>query len=83
MKKGVFILLISLGFLVGCQKPMEVKVQDSETNAHEAQELIQFIRHKKSGMCFAYLWQGGGYQGGPALAHVDCKDVPPELFVSQ
>lgn len=39
----------------------------------------QYLRHDATGLCFAIVW-GGGFNGGPAMAHVPCEAIPAELL---
>jgi len=48
-------------------------------DAAEAAKGIVFIKHQQSGLCFAYVWQGG-LHGGPAIAAVPCEKVEPLLY---
>lgn len=65
--------------LVGCS-PNDGKDQatrDEEKAVNEAQSLVnalKFVKHKESGLCFAYAWGGVG-NGGPALTEVPCDKV--------
>jgi hypothetical protein len=43
---------------------------------------IYYIRDDRVGLCFAYMWGGGGY-GGPGLAEVPCEKVKHLLTPSQ
>jgi prepilin-type N-terminal cleavage/methylation domain-containing protein len=35
---------------------------------------IRYIRDDRTGLCFAYIWEGGTH-GGPALTEVPCEKV--------
>ena len=41
---------------------------------------MKFIRYEGSDLCFSYLLYVSSYSGGPALATLPCKDVPPGLL---
>jgi hypothetical protein len=58
-------------FLCSCQASNSM-VMDKD--AEQAERGMVFIKHHQSGLCFAYVWQGGTY-GGPAIANVPCEKV--------
>lgn len=66
--------------LASCSQPTtyySTSVQassESRSSGDAIAESIAYIRDKRTGLCFAYMW-GGMANGGPALASVDCASV--------
>ncbi len=38
-----------------------------------------YVKDARTGFCFGYVWSGAA-NGGPAIAHVPCDEVPPNLL---
>lgn len=64
--------------LSGCGRTQLEKEQNNQTNAKELIQNLVYIKDKKTGLCFAYTWHGGGY-GGPAFTEVSCREVEDYL----
>lgn len=43
-------------------------------NANFVMENLEFVRERRTGLCFAYEWQGFA-NGGPMLAWVPCSGL--------
>ncbi len=83
-----FCLAVAIA-IIGCgEKPSPAEQealarQSIERTQERVAENIQYIRDPRTGLCFAYYWEGRGYQGGPALAVVSCSAVQKLLAPSQ
>lgn len=66
----ILIVLMVL-FLCSCEVSNSTVMKQDAVQA--AQGMV-FIKHHQSGLCFAYVWQGGMH-GGPALTNVPCEKV--------
>ena len=43
---------------------------------------ISYVRDPRgTDLCYAFLWMGAA-SGGPALASISCRSVPPELLLT-
>ena len=56
-----------------------IQVEQLQPVANEVVSEIQYIKDRRTGLCFAYHWRGSMY-GGPALATVPCEAIPAELL---
>lgn len=76
-----FLAVIGLYFTARCGvetsrtvDPTEVRAERLRIEANVAGRL-KYVRDPRTGICFAYMWEGCHNQGGPALATVPCDKV--------
>lgn len=66
--------------LAGCAPASpESELNEKSANAKQLVEDLVYVKDDKSGLCFAYAWNGGGY-GGPAFTQVPCEKVEKLLI---
>lgn len=70
MKRPLMFLLLGLVVSSGCAEQHLVS---------DAVRQIRYHQDPRTGLCYAYLWEGDGH-GGPALSWVPCDSIPPELL---
>lgn len=79
---SVFFVLLSA---VSCNDPNHLAQHAQETQNYRALKAktvisnLVYIKDVRTGICFAYAWEGQG-NGGPALTSVQCDKIPPNLL---
>ena len=85
MKKVLIGILIFLSF-TGCKREQtpeeEVKqrINKKQEFAREILSKILYIKDHRTGLCFAYMWDGS-MNGGPALTVVPEDKIPAYLLI--
>ncbi len=79
-------------FLTGCQKLKKLEENGKAQQAYQRQQEmklslariasnIQYMKDKRTGLCFAYLWSSHGTCGGSqTMATVPCEAIPLDLL---
>ena len=65
------VLLVTLALLL---LPACDSIEGNIRRVKDHSDQIVFFQHHQSGLCFAYMWEGGTY-GGPGLAAIPCEKV--------
>lgn len=76
---GKMKIMFALCATILCSCVVENSLRMRE-DADAATNGMVFIKHQRSSLCFAYIWQGGN-QGGPAIATVPCEKVEHLLYL--
>jgi hypothetical protein len=74
--KAILLAAVALGILTGCIGPSQDNTPAPASYSNPTNPQIAILVHEVPGYgncTFAYVYAGGGYQGGPALTLVGCK----------
>ncbi len=86
MKCIVMCLTVLLLLVTGCESRETIKanrekmrLENLKSDATMVVARIKYIKDPRTGLCFAYYWDGS-LNGGKALATVPCEAIPSHLL---
>jgi hypothetical protein len=83
MKKIAIIAIFV--FLCGCLSNESFEQRQEERKRKYIRDIVNsmiFIKEKRTGLCFVYLWNGMS-DGGPAISEISCGKVPSDILIEE